>query len=66
MIGQFTTNQNGLVIFSLPDFNLQGQISWLFHVYYQSKTSETYEKIIGQYFTGESGSILNFNDKTNT
>jgi hypothetical protein len=64
MGGQFTTDKTGLVIFSLPEFNLQKQISWKFHVDDRSKSSNTYDMIIGRDLLGELGIILNFNDHT--
>jgi hypothetical protein len=42
------------------------QISWKFHVDDCSKSSDTYDMIIGQYLLGESRIILNFNDHTVT
>jgi hypothetical protein len=32
MSGQFTIEKTELVTFSLPEFNLKKQISWVFHV----------------------------------
>ena len=46
MSGQFTTDRAGLVSFSLPEFNLKKQISWVFHVDDQSKASNTHDMII--------------------
>ena len=66
MGGQFTTDKSGLVTFSLPEFNLRKQISWVFHVDDRSESSSTYDMIIGQDLLGELGIILNFNDKTVT
>ena len=64
MGGQFTTDKSGLMTFSLPEFNLRKQISWVFHVDDRSESSSTYDMIIGQDLLGELGIILNFNDKT--
>jgi Aspartyl protease len=66
MGGQFITDKTGLVTFSLPEFNLKKQISWVFHVDDRSESSSTYDMIIGQDLLGELGIILNFNDKTVT
>jgi hypothetical protein len=66
MGGHFTTDKTGLVIFSLPEFNLKKQISWSFHVDDRCKSSNTYDMIIGQDLLGELGIILNFNDHTVT
>jgi len=66
MGGQFTTDKSGLVTFSLPEFNLRKQISWVFHVDDRSESSSTYDMIIGRDLLGELGIILNFNDKTVT
>jgi Retroviral aspartyl protease len=66
MGGQFITDKTGLVTFSLQEFNLKKQISWLFHVYDRSELSSTYDMIIGRNILGELGNILNFNDKTVT
>ena len=66
MGGQFTTDKSGLVTFSLPEFKLRKQISWVFHVDDRSESSSTYDMIIGQDLLGELGIILNFNDKTVT
>jgi Aspartyl protease len=64
--GQFTTDKTGLVTFSLPEFNLKKQVSWKFHVDDSSKSSSTYDMIIGRDLLGELGIILNFNDHTLT
>jgi hypothetical protein len=48
MGGHFTTNKKGLVTFLLPEFNLRKQISWTFHVNDWSKSSNTYDMIIGR------------------
>jgi hypothetical protein len=53
---QFITDKTGLVNFSLPEFNLKKQISWVFHV--DEKWMRSAWIIIGI--------ILNFNDKTVT
>ena len=66
MGGQFTTDKSGLVTFSLPEFNLRKQISWVFHVDDRSESSSTSDMIIGRDLLGELGIILNFNDKTVT
>jgi len=66
MGGQFTTDKTGLVTFSLPEFNLKKQISWVFHVNDRLKAASTYDMIIGRDLLGELGIILNFNDKTVT
>jgi hypothetical protein len=66
MGGQFTTDKTGLVLFSLPELHLKKQISWKFHVDDRSKSSSTYDMIIGQDLLGELGIILNFNDHTVT
>jgi len=66
MGGQFTTDKTGLVIFSLPEFNLKKQISWKFHLDDRNKSSNTYDMIIGRDLLGELGIILNFNDHTVT
>ena len=66
MGGQFTTDKSGLVTFSLPEFNLRKQISWVFHVDDRSESSSTYDMIIGRDLLAELGIILNFNDKTVT
>ena len=66
MGGQFTTDKTGLVTFSLPEFNLKKQVSWRFHVDDRSKSSSTYDMIIGRDLLGELGIILNFNDHTVT
>ena len=66
MGGQFTTDKTGLVTFSLPEFNLKKQVTWRFHVDDRSKSSNTYDMIIGQGLLGELGIILNFNDHTIT
>jgi Aspartyl protease len=63
---QFVTDKTGLVTFSLPEFNLRKQISWIFHVDDCSESSSTYDMIIGGELLGELGIILNFNDKTVT
>jgi DNA gyrase/topoisomerase IV subunit A len=47
MGGQFITDKTGLVTFSLPEFNLKKQISWVFHVDDRSESSSTYDTIIG-------------------
>ena len=52
--------------FSLSEFNLKKQISWVFHVDDRSKASSTYDMIIGRDLLGELGIILNFNHKTVT
>jgi hypothetical protein len=54
------------VTFSLPEFNLKKQISWLFHVNNRLKTASTYDMIIVRDLLGELGMILNFNDKAVT
>jgi hypothetical protein len=64
--GQLTTDKTGLVTFSLPEFNIKKQISWVFHVNARLKTASTYDMIIDQDLLGELGIILNFNDKTVT
>jgi Aspartyl protease len=66
MGGQFITDKTGLVTFSLPEFNLKKQISWVFHVDDRSESSSTYDMIIGRDLLGELGIILNFNNKTVT
>jgi Aspartyl protease len=66
MGGQFTTDKSELVTFSLPEFNLRKQISWVFHVNDRSESSSTYDMITGRDLLGELGIILNFNDKTVT
>ena len=66
MGGQFTTDKSRLVTFSLPEFNLRKQISWVFHVDDRSKSSNTYDMIIGRDLLVELDIILNFNDKTVT
>ena len=66
MSGQFTTDKTGLVTFSLPEFNLKKRVSWKFHVDDRSKSSNTYDMIIGRDLLGELGIILNFNDHTVT
>jgi hypothetical protein len=66
MDGQFIPDKTGLVPFSLPEFNLKKQISWVFHVDNRFESSSTYDMIIGQDLLGELGIILNFNDKTVT
>ena len=63
---QFTTDKTGLVTFSLPEFNLRKQISWVFHVNDRSESSSAYDIIIGQDLLRELVIILNFNNKTNT
>jgi hypothetical protein len=60
MGGQFITNKIGLVTFSLPEFNLKKQVSWRFHLDDRSKSSSTYDMIIGRDLLGELGIILNF------
>jgi hypothetical protein len=45
--GKFTTNKTGFEKFSLPEFNLNKQISWAFHVDDRSESSSTYDMIIG-------------------
>ena len=47
MGGQFTTDKSVLVTFSLPEFNLKKQISWVFHVDDCSESSSAYDMIIG-------------------
>jgi hypothetical protein len=49
MGGKFTTNKNGFVTFSFPEFNLKKQMyySWAFHVDDRSESSSTYDMIIG-------------------
>jgi hypothetical protein len=54
------------VTFSLPEFNLKKQIYWAFHVDDRSKSSSTYDMIMGQDFLGELDIIMNFNDHTVT
>jgi hypothetical protein len=49
--------------FSLPEFNLKKQISWVFHANKYLKAASTYDMIIGQDLLGELGIILNFNIK---
>ena len=66
MGGQITTDKSGLVTFSLPEFNLRKQTSWVFHIDDRSESSSTYDMIIGQDLLGELGLILNLNDKTVT
>jgi hypothetical protein len=66
MGGHFTTDKTGLVTFSLPEFNLKKQISWVFHVDDRSKASSTYDMIIGKDLLGELVIILNFNNKAVT
>jgi hypothetical protein len=66
MGGKFSTTKTGmmLVIFSLPEFNLNKQICscWAFHVDERSESSITYDMIMGQDLLGELGIIMNFND----
>jgi hypothetical protein len=64
MGGQFTTNEKRLVTIFLPEFNLRKRISWTFHVDDHSKSSITYDMIIGRDLLTELGMILNFQDKT--
>jgi hypothetical protein len=52
MGGQFVTDKTGLMTFSLPEFNLKKQISWVFHVDDRSESSSTYNMIIGQDLLG--------------
>jgi hypothetical protein len=66
MGGQFITDKTGLMTFSLPEFNLKKQFSWVFHVNDRLESSSTYDMIIGQDLLGELGIILNFNYKTVT
>jgi hypothetical protein len=66
MGGQLIIDKTGLVTFSLAEFNLKKQISWIFHVDGRSESSSTYDMIIGQYLLEDLGIILNFNDKTVT
>jgi hypothetical protein len=47
MGGKFTKTKTGFVTFSLPEFNLNKQISWAFHVNERSESSSTYDMIIG-------------------
>jgi hypothetical protein len=49
MGGKFTTTKPGLVIFSLPEFNLKKQVcsSWTFHADDCSESSSTFDMIIG-------------------
>jgi Aspartyl protease len=42
MGGQFTTDKTTLVTFSLPEFNLKKQISWIFHLNDRLKTAISY------------------------
>ena len=64
--GQFTADKTGLVTFSLLEFNLKKQISWVFHVDDRSKASKSYDMIISYNLIEQLGIILNlnFNDKT--
>jgi hypothetical protein len=55
-----------LMTFSLPEFNLKKQISWTFHVDDRSESSSIYDMIMGRDLLGESGIIMNFNDRTVT
>ena len=66
MGGHVTTDKTGLVTFSLPEFNLKKKVSWRFHVDDRSKSSNTYDMIIGRDLIGELGIILNVNDHTVT
>jgi hypothetical protein len=45
---QFITDKTGLVSFSLPEFILMKQISWVFHVDDRFESSSTYDMTIGQ------------------
>lgn len=65
MGGHFTNNQTGFVTL-FPEFNLNKQISWVFHVDDQSQSSSTDDMIIGRNLLGETGIILNFNEKAVT
>jgi hypothetical protein len=60
---QFITDKTGLMNFSLPEFYLKQQISCKFHVDDHSKSSSTFDLIIGQYLLGEFGIILNINER---
>jgi hypothetical protein len=66
MIGQFTTNETGLVIFSLLEFHLKKQISQVFHFDDRSKTLNINDMIFVQNLLIELAIILGFNDKTVT
>jgi hypothetical protein len=58
MGGKFITDKSGLVTFSLSEFNLKKQISWVFHVDDLSESSSTYGMTIGQDFLGELDILL--------
>ena len=64
--GQFTTDRNEFVSFSLPEFNLNKQLSRVFHEDDRPESSSTYDMIIVQDVLGKLGIILNFKDKTGT
>jgi hypothetical protein len=66
MGGQVTTDKTGLLTFSLPEFSLRNLISWTFHVDDRSKSSNTYNMIIGREIPGELGIVLDFNAHTVT
>jgi hypothetical protein len=51
------------VLFSFSKFNLKKEISYLFHLDDRSRTSNTFDMILGQDILEESDKILNFNDK---
>jgi hypothetical protein len=64
--GQLTTDKIGLVTFSLPESYLKKLISWKFYVDDHSKSSSTFDMIIGRDLLVELGIILNFNSHSVT
>jgi hypothetical protein len=69
MVILYNYNWDMLVTVSLPDFNFKKQIcySWTFHVDECSKSSSTYDMIIGKVpRLGESDVIMNLNNQTVT
>jgi hypothetical protein len=48
---QFSTDKTGLVTFSLPEFYLKKQISWVFDVDDRSEASSTYDMILDRYLS---------------
>jgi hypothetical protein len=58
--GHFTTNKN---IFT-SRIQSNKQISWTFHADDPSKSSNSYDMIIGRCLLTDLGMILNFQDKT--